>query len=114
MKRGEIYLVDLCGVGSEQTGPRPAIIIQNDHGNEFSPTTIICPLTAQRKTKLPTHITLTPDDCGIKKDSIVLCEQIRCIDKSRVRKKLGEVHNMQKIEAINQCLLTSMGFYSDA
>jgi mRNA interferase MazF len=110
MHRGEIYLVDLNNhVGSEQTGIRPAIIVQNDAGNSHSPTTIICPLTSQRKPSMMTHVALSPKDCGIIKESIVLCEQICVIDKSLVKKKLGEVRNKAKIEEFNKKLLISIG-----
>ncbi len=110
MHRGEIYLVDLSNhVGSEQSGMRPALIVQNERGNLHSPTTIICPLTSKHKPSLDTHVPLTPSDCGIIRDSTVLCEQIRVIDKSRVRKKLGEVSNLQKIEDINRKLMISIG-----
>ena len=94
MHRGEIYLVDLSNqVGSEQTGIRPALIVQNEQGNQHSPTTIICPLTSQDKTPIETHVTLTPQDAGILKVSTVLCEQVRVVDKTRLKKKLGEVVN---------------------
>lgn len=110
MHRGEIYLVDLSNnVGSEQAGVRPAVIVQNEIGNNHSPTTIICPLTTQTKKLLATHVPLTPDDCGILKDSTVLCEQVRVVDKSRIRNKVGEIRNREKIEAINQKLLISIG-----
>ncbi len=110
MTRGEIYLVDLSShIGSEQSGVRPALIVQNDIGNAYSPTTIICPLTSQTKTNVNTHVTLTPDDCGILRDSIVLCEQVRVVDKSRLMKKLGEVTNQQKINDINRKLMISIG-----
>lgn len=110
MTRGEIYLVDLSShIGSEQSGVRPALIVQNDIGNAYSPTTIICPLTSQVKTNVNTHVTLTPDDCGILRDSIVLCEQVRVVDKSRLMKKLGEVTNQQKINDINRKLMISIG-----
>ena len=110
MHRGEIYLVDLRNpVGSEQSGVRPAVIVQNEVGNAHSPTTIICPLTSQVKNMGATHVTLSPDDCGILKESTVLCEQVRVIDKSRIRNKVGEIRNKEKIEAINQNLLISIG-----
>lgn len=110
MHRGEIYLVDLSNnVGSEQAGVRPAVIVQNESGNIHSPTTIICPLTTQTKKLLVTHVSLTPDDCGILKNSTVLCEQVRVVDKSRIRNKVGEIRNREKIEAINQKLLISIG-----
>ncbi len=110
MHRGEIYLVDLSNqVGSEQTGIRPALIVQNDVGNAHSPTTIVCPLTSQDKAPVDTHVTLTPNDAGILKVSTVLCEQVRVVDKSRLKKKLGEVSNLKKIEDINQKLILSLG-----
>lgn len=110
MHRGEIYLVDLSThVGSEQSGIRPALIVQNERGNACSPTTIICPLTSKQKPSMETHVPLTPSDCGIIKESTVLCEQIRVIDKSRIRRKVGEVINIQKIEDINQKLMISIG-----
>lgn len=110
MHRGEIYLVDLNShVGSEQSGIRPALIVQNEKGNTYSPTTIVCPLTSKQKPLQETHVFLTTGDCGIVKDSTVLCEQVRVIDKSRIMKKVGEVINRQKIEDINRKLMISMG-----
>jgi len=110
MHRGEIYLVDLSNyIGSEQSGIRPALIVQNEKGNAYSPTTIICPLTSQQKPTMDTHVSLAPSDCGIIKDSTVLCEQIRVIDKTRIKRKLGEVTNRQKIDDINRKLLVSLG-----
>ena len=110
MRRGEIYLVDLSeNVGSEQSGLRPALIIQNEVGNVNSPTTIIAPLTSKVKAKIETHVVLTPYDCGILRESTVLCEQIRVIDKQRIVRKVGEVTNMEKIEDINRKLLISIG-----
>ena len=110
MHRGEIYLVDLSNhVGSEQSGIRPALIVQNERGNINSPTTIICPLTSKQKPTMDTHVPLSPSDCGILKESTVLCEQIRVIDKSRLKKKLGEVANQQKLEDINKKLRISIG-----
>lgn len=96
-------------VGSEQSGVRPALIVQNEKGNEHSPTTIICPLTSQEKHLQATHVNLTPEDCGIIKTSTLLCEQIRVIDKSRIKRKLGEVKNREIIENINKKLLISIG-----
>lgn len=108
--RGEIYLVDLSNqVGCEQHGVRPAVIVQNNIGNEHSPTTIICPLTSKQKSMSATHVELSIDDAGIIKDSTVLCEQVRVIDKSRIVKKVGEVINVKKIEDINEKILISFG-----
>lgn len=114
IRRGEIYLIDLSNqIGSEQSGVRPAIVVQNETGNMYSPTTIICPLTSKTKTMLATHVELTTEDAGIIKDSTVLCEQVRVIDKTRIKKKLGEVTNMQKIADINQKILVSFGLTGD-
>lgn len=108
--RGEIYLIDLDNqVGSEQSGVRPAVVIQNETGNMYSPTTIVCPLTSKSKSMSATHVELTTTDADILRDSIVLCEQMRVIDKSRIKKRLGEVKNLQKIEDINQKIMISVG-----
>lgn len=110
MRRGEIYLVDLSDqIGCEQSGVRPAVIVQNEQGNLRSPTTIVCPLTSQIKSPISTHVVLTPDDAGILKVSTVLCEQVRVVDKTRLKKKLGEVFNQNKIEDINKKLMISIG-----
>ena len=91
VKRGEIYYADLSPVvGSEQGGVRPVLIVQNDVGNRYSPTVIAAAITSQRdKNRLPTHIELQADKCGLAKDSIVLLEQIRTIDKKRLKDKTG-------------------------
>ena len=108
--RGEIYLIDLNNqVGSEQGGVRPAIIVQNEAGNVHSPTTIICPLTSKTKKMSATHVVLTPEDAGVAKDSTVLCEQVRVIDKTRILKKLGEVKSLDKVEDINRKIMVSFG-----
>ena len=91
VKRGEIYYADLSPVvGSEQGGIRPVLIVQNDVGNRHSPTVIAAAITSRLdKAKLPTHISLEAASCGLQKDSIVLLEQIRTIDKKRLRDKMG-------------------------
>ena len=91
VRRGDIYYADLSPVvGSEQGGVRPVLIVQNDVGNKFSPTVIAAAITSQRdKTNLPTHIEVDARDCGLAKDSIVLLEQVRTIDKRRLREKMG-------------------------
>ncbi|MBQ1183339.1 MAG: type II toxin-antitoxin system PemK/MazF family toxin, partial [Clostridia bacterium] len=93
VKRGDIYYADLSPViGSEQGGIRPVLIVQNDVGNKFSPTVIAAAITSQRdKTNLPTHIKVDADGCGLSKDSIVLLEQIRTIDKQRLKEKMGSL-----------------------
>ncbi len=108
--RGEIYLVDLSDrVGSEQGGVRPAVIVQNETGNLYSPTTIVCPITSKRKKMSATHVELTPGDAGIAQESTVLCEQVRVIDKARIRRKLGEVRSPEKIRDINRKIMISVG-----
>ncbi len=93
VKRGEIYYADLSPVvGSEQGGIRPVVIIQNDIGNRYSPTVIAAAITSQReKAKLPTHIPLAASSCGLSKDSVILLEQIRTIDKQRLKERMGEI-----------------------
>lgn len=108
--RGEIYLIDLTGyVGSEQSGIRPAVILQNDTGNEHSPTTIVAPLTSRGKRMSATHVILTPADAGVEKDSTVLCEQVRVIDKTRIKKKLGKISSQEKLNDINTKIMISFG-----
>ena len=91
VRRGEIYYADLSPVvGSEQGGIRPVLIVQNDIGNRYSPTVIAAAITSQHdKTELPTHIKVNADGCGLTKDSIVLLEQVRTIDKRRLKEKMG-------------------------
>ena len=90
VKRGEIYYADLSPVvGSEQDGTRPVLVIQNDTGNKFSPTTIVAAITSKSdKAKLPTHIELSARQCSIMKDSVVLLEQLRTVDKQRLKDKV--------------------------
>ena len=108
--RGEIYLIDLSNqVGSEQSGVRPAVVVQNEAGNMYSPTTIICPLTSKQKNMSATHVQLTTSDAELARYSDVLCEQVRVIDKTRIKKRLGEVKNLEKIKDINQKILISFG-----
>ncbi len=115
VKRGEIYYADLSPVvGSEQGGIRPVLIVQNDVGNKHSPTVIAAAITSQReKTKLPTHIELNADKCGLKKDSIVLLEQIRTIDKKRLKERMGEL-DPTAMTRVNSALSISFGLHNDA
>lgn len=108
VSRGEIYYADLSPViGSEQGGVRPVVIIQNDIGNKHAPTTIIAPITSQmHKKPLPTHIAFC--GCGLPKDSIILAEQIRTIDKRRLKEKVG-VLPPEKIEAVDMAVKVSLG-----
>ena len=109
IKRGEIYYADLSPVkGSEQGGRRPCLIIQNDVGNKFSPCTIVAIITTRTtKAKLPTQLWL-PTSCGLPRNSMVECEQIRTIDKKRLGEKCGEV-DAQTMKKINECLKISVG-----
>jgi mRNA interferase MazF len=93
VKRGEVYLADLNPVqGSEQGGIRPVLVIQNDVGNRYSPTVIIAAITAKiSKAKLPTHVEIKKDEVGLIKDSVILLEQIRTIDKERLEDRIGEL-----------------------
>lgn len=93
IKRGDIYYADLSPVvGSEQGGIRPVLIVQNDVGNKYSPTVIAAAITSQKyKTKLPTHISVDAVDCGLQKDSIVLLEQVRTLDKKRLKERMGNL-----------------------
>ena len=102
VRRGEIYYADLSPVvGSEQGGVRPVLIVQNDTGNRHSPTIIAAAITSRTgKAKLPTHIQLPGQSCGLPRDSIILLEQIRTLDKKRLREKMGHVeeHVMEKVD----------------
>ena len=91
VRRGEIYYADLSPVvGSEQGGVRPVLIVQNDVGNKYSPTVIAAAITSQKeKSKLPTHIEINAQNCGLAKNSVVLLEQIRTIDKKRLKERMG-------------------------
>ncbi len=110
VRRGDIYYADLSPViGSEQGGVRPVLIVQNDVGNKFSPTVIAAAITSQRdKSKLPTHISLSSDECGLSRDSVVLLEQIRTIDKKRLKEKMGKIDDGSMRE-IDRALSVSFG-----
>lgn len=111
VKRGDMFYADLSPVvGSEQGGIRPVLIIQNDMGNKYSPTVIAAAITSQTgKNKLPTHIELGSQTCGLKSDSVVLAEQIRTIDKSRLKEKIGHIDDNQIIDKVNNALGVSFG-----
>jgi mRNA interferase MazF len=95
IKRGDIYYADLSPViGSEQGGVRPVLIVQNDTGNRHSPTVIAAAITSQTgKARLPTHIELAARNYGLSRDSVILLEQVRTIDKSRLRERMGQLDN---------------------
>ena len=115
IKRGELYYADLSPVvGSEQGGVRPVLIVQNDVGNKYSPTIIAAAVTSQRtKAKLPTHIELTAKEYGLTKDSVVLLEQIRTIDKRRLKERIGQLPS-PIMKKVNNAILISFGFFENA
>ena len=110
VKRGDIYYADLSPVvGSEQGGIRPVLIIQNDVGNKYSPTVIATAITSQiNKAKMPTHIELDANEYGLSKDSVVLAEQIRTIDKKRLKEKIGHLDD-HLMNRVNEALEISFG-----
>ena len=110
VKRGDIYYADLSPVvGSEQGGIRPVLIVQNDVGNKYSPTVIAAAVTSQlNKSKLPTHIELDAVKYGLPKNSVILTEQIRTIDKRRLKEKIGHIDEML-MNMVNDALFVSFG-----
>ena len=110
IRRGDIYYADLSPVvGSEQGGVRPVLIVQNDVGNRFSPTVIAAAITSQTdKAKLPTHIQLQSNGNGLSKDSIVLLEQIRTLDKRRLKEHMGRLDE-QSMSRVDTALQISFG-----
>jgi mRNA interferase MazF len=111
VKRGDIFYADLSPVvGSEQGGTRPVLIVQNDVGNKYSPTVIAAAVTSKiDKAKLPTHIELRASEYGLVKDSVVLLEQIRTLDKRRLKERIGQLP-LSTMQKVNQALLISLGF----
>ena len=111
IKRGELYYADLSPViGSEQGGIRPVLVVQNDVGNKYSPTVIAAAVTSKiNKARLPTHIELSASVYGLSKDSVVLLEQIRTIDKKRLKDKIGLLSE-QTMMRVDDALLISLGF----
>ena len=111
IKRGDMFYADLCPVvGSEQGGIRPVLIIQNDTGNKYSPTVIAAAITSQTgKNRLPTHIEIGSRENGLKSDSVVLAEQIRTIDKSRLKEKIGHITDAEIMNKVNNAIGISFG-----
>lgn len=109
VKRGDIFYADLSPViGSEQGGIRPVIIIQNDIGNRYSPTVIVAAITSQiNKAKLPTHVEISSEEYGLNRDSVVLLEQIRTLDKKRLKEKIGHMTEGD-MEKVSKALLISL------
>ena len=110
VKRGDIYYADLSPVvGSEQGGLRPVLIIQNDIGNRYSPTVIAAAITSKMdKTKLPTHIDVYAEKVGLAKDSVILLEQVRTLDKRRLKEKMGHLDD-EVMGMVNSAIAVSFG-----
>ena len=111
IKRGELYYADLSPVvGSEQGGIRPVLIVQNDVGNKYSPTIIAAAVTSRlSKARLPTHIELPAADYGLPKDSVVLLEQLRTLDKTRLKDRVAALDTLT-MTRVDKGLLISLGF----
>ena len=114
VKSGDLFYADLSPVvGSEQGGTRPVIIVQNDIGNKYSPTVICAALTSQiNKAKLPTHLEISAERYGLQKDSVILLEQIRTIDKRRLREKISHADE-ELMERVDNALAVSLGIHKD-
>lgn len=110
MKKGDLFFADLSPVvGSEQGGVRPVLVVQNDVGNKYSPTIIVAAVTSQTgKAKLPTHVQLQATQGGLSKDSVVLLEQLRTIDKQRLKEKIGALSENQ-LPDVEKALSVSLG-----
>jgi mRNA interferase MazF len=115
VKRGDIFYADLSPVvGSEQGGMRPVLIVQNDIGNKYSPTVIAAAITSKLdKAKLPTHIDVYAEEFGLSKNSVVLLEQIRTLDKRRLREKMGHLDDVL-MEKVNDAITISFGLGTPA
>lgn len=111
ISRGDLYSACLDPVvGSEQGGTRPVLVVQNDVGNRYSPTVIVLAVTGQiNKTRLPTHVAIEARGNGLMKDSVILAEQIRTLDKRRLRERIGTV-SPETMEKVSQALRVSLGF----
>ena len=109
-RKGDIFFADLSPVvGSEQGGVRPVLVVQNDIGNRFSPTIIVAAVTSQtNKAKLPTHVPISAEGNGLSRDSVVLLEQLRTIDKKRLREHIGTV-GTNVIDVVDEALSVSLG-----
>ena len=110
VRKGDIFFADLSPVvGSEQGGVRPVLVVQNDIGNRFSPTIIVAAVTSQtNKAKLPTHVPISAEGKGLSRDSVVLLEQLRTIDKKRLREHIGTV-GTNVIDVVDEALSVSLG-----
>lgn len=114
VKRGDIFYADLSPVvGSEQGGVRPVLIVQNDTGNRHSPTVIAAAITSQTgKARLPTHISVSPLHCGLPKESVILLEQVRTLDKRRLREKMGRLDE-EVMKQVDTAIAVSFGLHPE-
>lgn len=114
IKRGDVYFADLSPVrGSEQGGQRPVLIVQNNIGNKYSPTVIVAAITAKiAKAKLPTHVEIESSKVGLVRDSVVLLEQVRTIDKTRLIQKLGQLES-DDMSLVDKALVISLGLFEE-
>lgn len=110
IKKGDLYFADLSPVmGSEQGGVRPVLVVQNDVGNKFSPTIIVAAVTSKRnKADLPTHVEIAAEGNGLTKNSVVLLEQLRTIDKRRLKERIGTI-DKTRLPEVNEALSVSLG-----
>ena len=115
IKKGDLYFADLSPVtGSEQGGIRPVLVVQNDVGNKFSPTIIVAAITSRRnKADLPTHVEIEADGNGLSKDSVVLLEQLRTIDKRRLRERIGTI-DKTRLPEVDEALSVSLGIENNS
>ena len=110
IKKGDLYFADLSPVtGSEQGGVRPVLVVQNDVGNKYSPTIIVAAITSKKnKADLPTHVAIDADGNGLSKNSIILMEQLRTIDKKRLKERIGTI-DKTRLPEVNEALSVSLG-----
>ena len=115
IKKGDLYFADLSPVtGSEQGGIRPVLVVQNDVGNKYSPTIIVAAVTSRRnKADLPTHVEIAADGNGLSKNSVILLEQLRTIDKSRLKERIGTI-DRNRLPEVNEALSVSLGIDSNS
>ena len=115
IKKGDLYFADLSPVtGSEQGGIRPVLVVQNDVGNKYSPTIIVAAVTSRRnKADLPTHVEIAADVNGLSKNSVILLEQLRTIDKTRLKERIGTI-DRNRLPEVNEALSVSLGIDSNS
>ena len=115
IKKGDLYFADLSPVtGSEQGGIRPVLVVQNDVGNKYSPTIIVAAVTSRRnKADLPTHVEIAADGNGLSKNSVILLEQLRTIDKTRLKERIGTI-DRNRFPEVNEALSVSLGIDSNS